>query len=498
MCDVLIRNVIDRINALDETDLTGSNLYLPPIMLFTDLNCSGGMYSVSNLVSSTNISYSMGARLNDSGNWLSSIEYDRNLQSYRNLTTFIDDIMTITPSNTESATRYYYLPKKPLQYTFKENKDKSKTYNVVLPDFFDTSKSVKSMIVPSQYSKIVLEGILGHYWVNIINNFKYVYNDARRMLKSEYQAPFIGEDLTRFKPQYVTGVNNQSWVPLASYYTEHWKTSLVTMQREDVWRYGYDTDETSPIDNTPVDIAFRLWVYRKTIPGSTTTIKSAEDMIRESCMGLNTIQLGVYTIERYLPQSPFCDRYMTRYCAIDANKSIDACACFKDWDVVQQLSINTGVSLPVTCFGERCPRVNAYKTLDMKKMPCNTMLCRQIISSLGDSVNVVLPSVGNNMVQCNGEYFSSKGQLSIINQYYNDTVNSTPVVEALQTVEVTKVESSLSDDRLDSPLPAQPFWAWILLAFAFVLAIVFAILYMFPAPLMNLPPPNNNHNVPVA
>jgi hypothetical protein len=262
------------------------------------------------------------------------------------------------------------------------------------------------------------------------------------------------------------------------------------MDREDIWRLVWRwTDQNSQIDYDPVEMGFRLFVYRKTIPGSTTTIKPVESFIQESCMGMSTIQLGVYTVERYLPQSPFCDRYMTRYCAIATNKAADICACFKDLEKVKQDSKSVGVSLPVTCFGERCPRVNSYKTLDMKKMPCNTMLCRQIISSLGDSVDVVLSSVGNNMVECNGEYFSSKGQLSIINQYYNDTVNSTPVVEALQTVEVIKVESTLSDDRLDSPLPAQPFWAWVLLAFAFVLAIVFAILYMFPAPLMNIPPP---------
>jgi hypothetical protein len=216
-------------------------------------------------------------------------------------------------------------------------------------------------------------------------------------------------------------------------------------------KMGYVTD----LFDGPTAAQYRIHI---------TQTESIENLIRKSCMG-DVMYFGGQIIDRYLPQGPFCDAYMKNYCTSHINE--EACACFKDEPDVLALSIERKVALPVVCYGVNCIMRNSYKTNDMKQIPCNRMLCKQEISGISDA--------GDNVITCNGKYFSHDGQVNLITNYYNKAAKS----KVAAKVEAT-YDSKISNQRLESSVGKQPIYVWVCIAMTFLILTIFALFYLFP------------------
>lgn len=182
---------------------------------------------------------------------------------------------------------------------------------------------------------------------------------------------------------------------------------------------------------------------------------------KSMCMG-TAKYIGSNPLVRYNPTSERCDTYMEQdYCGNLTRKETDeACACFSDLAAVEKLSAEKNVTLPVTCFGQRCASLNSYKTRAMLSVPCSLQVCQQIIQNAGNNL-----IQGEYTIFCNGHYFDTDG---------NYTIDSTPTDN--NGGSSGNSNSSGSKDGAPSTPQSEPFYNWIMLAVGCVLCILFVIL----------------------
>jgi hypothetical protein len=432
MCNVLVRKVLDELNAKPFSEKV-----LPPLILATDLNCNGTVYTSQDLVKSNSTT----------GNIF------RTYTSYNTLNTSITP--TASSFTNENLHEYYiYLPRK---YTGTLGVDE-------LCDELDNKFGIRSMIVPPQWSTVTIEGIANENSNLYGNNKKHIFRYVTR-------GPTIIENVTSLKYPEADDIydTSQGFYPVPAYMMREKHTNIISIVKQDLLLLGYEfktywrfngiawVEYPAVADGVAIFVQYRVKV---------TQPDSVETLIRKSCMG-DLLYYGGMVIDRYRPQSPFCDNYMRSYCSLDENKNLDMCGCFKDEPTVLSLSETEDVALPVTCYGTNCSSKTSYKTFHMKQMKCSRMLCKQVVKGIDDA--------GENILTCNGQYFNHNGQVKLIKNYYNI---------AAATEEPAKLssqyESKVSNDRLESTLPSQPVYVWICLAMAYLIILIFAIFYMFP------------------
>ncbi len=431
MCDVLVRKVLAELANKGNTEYV-----LPPIIFTTDLDCNGTVYT----------SHDLQTQPTSNGDAIELCYYSYDL--LQNTNTPIASALTSDNLDGQSI----YLPRR-YSGDIENN-----------PKDFETSNllTFKSILIPPQYQEIQLEGITS------LNSTVIANNGVRNRFRYSTKGPTMISNASSLKYQdmYNLAVSSSSYVPLPSYYTSDLHSSIIGLVKRDLVKMGYQTvgghwDDlyqnyiSSTSDDTVIYFQYRINV---------TQPDDVETLIRKSCMG-NLLYYGGIAIDRYKPQSPFCDQYMKHYCLTHVDE--DACGCFKDEASIIAKSEVDQVALPVTCYGPNCSSKNSYKTLAMKQVPCSRMLCKQVIKGIKEA--------GDNVITCNGQYFNHNGQVKLIGDYYNlaAQVGDPPKLSS-------EYVSQVSNDRLESTMPPQPIYAWICLAMAFLMIIIFAMFYMFP------------------
>jgi hypothetical protein len=124
------------------------------------------------------------------------------------------------------------------------------------------------------------------------------------------------------------------------------------------------------------------------------------------CIGLDTLTIGGFPIERYGNGTPACDEIVPRFCFNTAWTTANpvtakACAC-----LLEQERINiqfTGLDLPVQCFSDICSNndPNVYRTSQQQE-GCSARICTQIISINGSAIS----SEGYQTILCDGQEYT--------------------------------------------------------------------------------------------
>jgi hypothetical protein len=173
--------------------------------------------------------------------------------------------------------------------------------------------------------------------------------------------------------------------------------------------------------------------------------------VQPMCMGRSSY-IGPYALTRFLPQSDRCDYFMlnTWYKQHPTNPEN---ACFAELPAIQQKSTDLQVSLPVTCFGEKCSSTKAYRTFSMLSQPCNLTICQQTIHSSPGVFNS-----STDTIYCGGQFFSATSDLPAL-----------PSVSPISTSSVTSTDT--------------PFYTWLMLAVSAVLFLLLIYLLFAPRPI---------------
>ncbi len=427
MCDALVSSILTTLS-----DLPLNQYVLPPIVFTTDLDCNGTMYTSNDLV------------IKDTDT--NKVSIGDNYTSYDNMST----IQPLAFTNTDLYGKSLFLPRKYIR-----------TLNT-LTNVYTTITDIKSInpydfrsvIIPPQVSKVEIEGIIGLYYSDVFNNF-----DNQHRFRYTQSGPSIISNSTSLKYQELLDDKdvNASYLPMPAYYMSDRRSSMAGIYFRDLEKLGYNlnTFGLGFLNSGVLSMLHRMNIKET---------QNVETLIRRSCMG-DLLYFGGKVIDRYVPQGPFCDAYMRNYCS--THQTEEACGCFRDEEAVLTMSETRNVALPVKCYGVHCASENSYKTLAMKQIPCNRMLCKQEINGIVDA--------GENVITCNGSYYSHDGQVKLLSEYYNAAAATEDPAKLEQNY-----ESKVKSDRLESSFTAQPIYVWICLAMAYLIIIVFAIFYLFP------------------
>lgn len=421
---------------LSELPLT--DYKLPPIVFTTDLDCSGTVFTSKDL----------SVRVDDG--------LDDMAASYASYTTLNTAVTAVSSAfTTENVTgKSLYLPR--MSTT---NTNTLTNVTTIYDEPAPVNKfAFRSIIVPPQMKDIELEGKIGGLRYSGFNN------TAHHRFKYKTKGPIVISNMSSLKYQeiYDYADPGMGWRMAPAYYMSDRKTSLGVVYYSDLDKIGYDMSLSTFGQIFANERKYFHVHYRINVKES----EPVETLIRKSCLG-DLLYFGGKVIDRYLPQGPVCDTYMRNYCSITANVSAEVCGCFRDEASVLAKSILDNVALPVVCYGEHCATQNSYKTLAMKQLPCNRMLCKQEITGIKES--------GDNVVTCNGQYFSHGGQVKLLNEYYNVAAATEDPAKLAMSY-----ESQVKNDRLESSFSSQPIYVWVCIAMAYLVMLIFALFYLFP------------------